>query len=222
MRIGIVGLGYWGAVYSRVLDKLGISHWRKGRDWTTDVDGLIVATSTASHYEVAFKALRAGVPVLVEKPVCFESSQVLRLIGLGGIAFAGHTRLYSPEWAEFRARHRFPMEVFAEAGGVNGGNPDALWNWMPHLASMALDLGAELDRCEFRITEARTPLRMVVDGEVFHDAPDALDGLILAFLKAVELGEPNNEGLRLGYRVIQFTEKVDESRKLYGCPEPSE
>lgn len=216
MRLGIVGLGYWGSVYSRVLTKLGIDHWQKGRDWTPDADGLIVACSTESHYEVAFNGLRKGLPVLVEKPVCFDSSQVLRLIGLGGIAFAGHTRLYSPEWAEFRDRHRFPLMVSGEAGGVNEGNPDAVWNWIPHLASMAIDLGADLDECLFRVGEARKPLRLEVDGDVFRDAPDALDGLVRAFVAAIERGEPNNDGLRLGYRVVQFTERVYESRGLHG------
>lgn len=212
MRLGIVGRGYWGSVYAKVCSELGIEHWQAGRDWKPDCDGLIVATSTESHYEVAHKALSLGLPVLVEKPVCYESSQVLELVRLGGIAFAGHTRIYSPEWAQFRDTHKYPLEVFGVAGGVNEGNPDPLWNWLPHFASMAFDLGIDPRACLWSARESRTPLRLVVDGDVYRDAPNALQGLLRAFVGAIENGVPDNSGLRLGYRVVQFTEEVCRSR----------
>ncbi len=192
---------------------MGVEFWHKGRDWTLDCDGLIVASSTGSHYGIAVKALSSGVPVLVEKPVCRTALGARRLVSLGGIAYAGHTRLYDPLWREFRA-FGTPERVEAWGGGVNEGNPDAELNWLAHLVPMCLDLGFDPSKAKFHISQEKVPLRFVADGRVFTDSAGALNSLVRHFMAAIERGEPDNSGLRLGLRTLEFMEKKWRSQPI--------
>lgn len=196
----------WGRVYARALERQGIEHWVSGRGWKPDCDGLIVASSSESHFEVAHKALSAGIPVLVEKPVCLKSEDVEHLIDLGGIAMAGHTRLYDPAWADFKAG-LVASSARAYAGGVTASNPDAEWNWLPHMVSMAIDCGIDPEKCRFVVTEERQSLRFIAGGREFRDTKNAVDGLVREFVRAIERGDPNNEGLRLGLQTVRYVEK---------------
>jgi hypothetical protein len=208
--LGIVGRGYWGNTYASVLKSLDISFWQAGRDWKKYPipDGLIIASSSDSHYEVAKEALAREIPVLIEKPVCMKSSQAEVLIAMGGIAFAGHTRLYAPEWQAFKDRVGVPKHVSAFAGGVNASNPDPLLNWWVHLAAMCHDLGFHPDKASFSVTTEKRPLKFIADGEVFEDGkPGALANLVGEFVKAIESGVPDNRGLQLGLKTLQYVEK---------------
>jgi hypothetical protein len=211
VRLGIVGRGYWGDTYARVLKRLHIPHWQDGRYWhiREAPDGLIVACKSEAHYEVAKCALGRGIPVLVEKPVCMSSAHAQELVDLGGIAFAGHTRLYDPNWLKGPA-----SSVDAWCGGVTESNPDPYWNWLPHLAAMCFDLGFDPDKATFHISKERQPLRFVADGREFIDSDEALPCLIRAFVQAIEAGKPDNSGLVLGLKTIQFVERY-EPRRLH-------
>ena len=210
-RLGLVGRGYWGDTYAKVLKQLRIPFWQEGRYWhmRSDMDGLIVACSTQAHYEVAKCALGRGIPVLIEKPITLCSKQAKELVELGGIGFAGHTRLYAPGWAEFKERVGKPQAIEAWGGGVNETNPCPIWNWATHLGAMCLDLGFDPRGAQLHITAEKQPVRMVADGLEFADGPPgALANLVSAFCDAIEKGEPDNRGLRLGYEVVKFTEEL--------------
>ena len=210
MDLGIVGRGYWGNTYATVLKNLGISFWQAGRDWGgyDRPDGLIIASSSSSHYEVAKEALSRGIPVLVEKPVCMKSEQAEVLISLGGIAFAGHTRLYDPAWRSFKADLGEVESVEAWAGGVNPTNPDAELNWWVHLAAMCHDIGFDPEKAVFHVTEEKQPLKFFAGVKEFRDGPPgALACLVREFMEAIEWGVPDNRGLRLGLKTLQYVEK---------------
>ena len=49
---------------------------------TTNIDGVVVATTSASHYTLAHQALRAGLHVMVEKPMVFRASEAWDLVQL--------------------------------------------------------------------------------------------------------------------------------------------
>ena len=207
VRLGLIGRGYWGKVYAGVLDELGVDFRHMGRNWDCAADGLIIASSTNSHYPIAYEALARGVPVLIEKPVAETSAQARKLVELGGIAYAGHTRLFDPLWPEFRA-YGTPSEVEAWAGGVNAGNPDAELNWRIHLAAMCLDLGFDPRKARFHITEEKQPLRFVADGREFRDSRGALANLVTRFMASIKRGEDDNSGLRLGVRTLEYYEGI--------------
>lgn len=106
--IGLIGYGYWGPNLARNIAELpglsligiadakaerrtmaarrhsGVSLYDKAEDMIADprVDAVAIATPVHSHFRLAQQALRAGKHVLVEKPICANSDEALKLIEL--------------------------------------------------------------------------------------------------------------------------------------------
>lgn len=132
VRIAVVGLGYWGQNYPRVLrDTPGARLAalcdldperveRAARRWpdvpTFDrvdqlidsgvADAAIVGTPAATHFEVASQCLAGGLHILVEKPLAARSDEAEKLEqdarDRGRVLLVGHTFLYSPRVAFVR------------------------------------------------------------------------------------------------------------------------
>jgi len=126
VRVGVVGLGYWGPNLVRVihesaaaeaawmcdrrleaLDALGrrFPAVRQTQDLDEvledeSVDAVAVATPVSTHHELAIRALKAGKHVFVEKPLASSSELAVELIRAayerGLVLMPGHTFLYSP------------------------------------------------------------------------------------------------------------------------------
>ena len=126
VRVGVVGLGYWGPNLVRNLHEVeeaelasvcdlqpelldGIRRRYPAIEATTSYDDLLndssleavaIATPVSSHFGLAAAALRAGKHVFVEKPLAASSAESLELIRLadenGVVLMPGHTFLYSP------------------------------------------------------------------------------------------------------------------------------
>jgi predicted dehydrogenase len=138
-RVALIGVGYWGPNYARVLAELeqtelvwacdideGSLDLVRGRypdvHTTTDlgeilsdssVDGVIVATPTSTHAAVTLAALSAGKHVLCEKPLAASTSECDNVIDAaeenGCIVMAGHTFIFNP--AVRRVRELITSEV---------------------------------------------------------------------------------------------------------------
>jgi predicted dehydrogenase len=138
VRVGVVGLGYWGPNLVRNLHEVeeaelawvcdlrpellaGIRRRYPAIEATTSYDDLLndpsldavaIATPVSSHFGLAAAALRAGKHVFVEKPLAASTAESLELIRLadehGLVVMPGHTFLYSPPVNAIRA--------FIEAG----------------------------------------------------------------------------------------------------------
>ncbi len=124
VRIAVVGAGYWGPNFIRVLEELGDSELVAvcdkdpakleniteqhplvtvtddfdsliGRE---DLDAVIVATGSEAHYEVSKTSLLAGKHVLVEKPISLKSSEARELVDLARdrnkVLLVGHLLRY--------------------------------------------------------------------------------------------------------------------------------
>ena len=125
--VGVIGCGHWGPNHVRVLDSLpgctvrGVADRDEqalaaaarqhpsialatpsaaeliARD---DVQALVVATPTATHFELARQALAAGKHVLVEKPLSVTSAQARELIEVAAtrdvILMVGHVFVFNP------------------------------------------------------------------------------------------------------------------------------
>ena len=132
VRIGVVGLGYWGPNLVRnlhevagaevawmcdlrrdMLDNLGrrfpaVRQTRDYRDVLADdsVDAVAVVTPVCTHFELAMEALEAGKHVFVEKPLATSSDDARHLIRAaferGLVLMPGHTFLYSPPVTRIR------------------------------------------------------------------------------------------------------------------------
>lgn len=214
MILGIIGRGPWGNVYRRTLTEMEIDHWQAGKDWKEQPtpDGAIVASSGESHYSVAQDLMARHVPVIVEKPLCMSTDDAYKLLELAektqAIAFAGHTRVYSPEWLRFKEELKDVevKSIYAQAGGPCKLDPT--WDWMPHILSMCVDLGARPDVMTVRLFAERVPFRFTVNGEhTFSDRmtnPRPLTALVQKFVQAIEKGKPNWTSLALGVKVVEL------------------
>jgi predicted dehydrogenase len=113
LRVGVVGLGYWGPNLARNFDTLAELAWicdldsaaveRMGGRFpqaraTTDydelladesLDAVVVATPVPTHAELARQALEAGKHVLVEKPPAMTAAEI-------DVLMPGHLLLYHP------------------------------------------------------------------------------------------------------------------------------
>ena len=126
LRVGVVGLGYWGPNLVRVLHELPDVEvaWlcdareeclskvsrrypaaavSAGLDVVLEdetVDAVLFATPVSTHYKLAKAALFAGKHVFVEKPLASSSGEAIELMDLAAesdlVLMPGHTFLYSP------------------------------------------------------------------------------------------------------------------------------
>ncbi len=125
IKVGIVGLGYWGPKLARNFHALPGAVLQYAADLRddrladlkrlypevsttnrydemlqSDIDAVVVATPVSTHFQLAKKALLAKKHVLVEKPITHNSPQARELIELakchGLTLMVGHTFEYNP------------------------------------------------------------------------------------------------------------------------------
>ena len=128
--LGLVGVGRIGAFHARTLHGLPdvevvVADVQAGRAeelaaalgvrWApdiasllrTDLDALVVATSTGSHAELIERGVAAGIPVFCEKPVAENSAKTLEVIKsaekYGGRVQIGFQRRFDAGYAAARA-----------------------------------------------------------------------------------------------------------------------
>ena len=118
IRIGVVGVGYWGSKHVRVLRSatgvasvVGIDQrftgsddsqfdcdlvgFRDIEDALPSVDALVIATSPSSHARLGMQAIEAGKHVLIEKPLATTTAEARLLVEAAEAAdvvlMPGHT-----------------------------------------------------------------------------------------------------------------------------------
>lgn len=125
LKIAIVGAGHLGRIHARlaksneqlevvgvveplaaaratVASELQLPTFDDYRDVIGKVDAAIIATPTVHHYDVASTLLRAGIHVLVEKPLASTADQAERLVQIanrhGMVLQVGHVERFNPSW----------------------------------------------------------------------------------------------------------------------------
>jgi len=125
VSIGLIGLGYWGVNYLRVLMQLKDVRLKyvcdndygklakcpesinvtKVTDFVKlaedkDLKAVVIATPASTHYEIAKLMLESGKHVLVEKPLTMNHDQALELCNLSNkmdiILMVGHIYCFNP------------------------------------------------------------------------------------------------------------------------------
>lgn len=125
LGIGVIGCGHWGPNHIRVFEALercsvracadlnpsrlarvqarfprvrAITDYRELLDDPT-IDAVVIATPTATHFDIAGESLRAGKHVLVEKPLCLHGDEALELCGLARqqrrVLMVGHVFVFN-------------------------------------------------------------------------------------------------------------------------------
>lgn len=131
MKIAVIGTGYWGKNHVRALKELmdegaieelsicDVNEERAkemasnyGIPYFTDynelknIDGVVIATPSDTHYEIAKTFLERGKHVLVEKPMTLDSKKADELIKIaeknGNILMVGHIFRYHPAVIELK------------------------------------------------------------------------------------------------------------------------
>jgi predicted dehydrogenase len=176
LRFGLIGWGYWGPKLARNLESLpqaslqivadlnplSLAKVRAERPWikttseveeifTADLDGVVIATPVATHFELAFAALQHGKHVLVEKPLTASVQDAEELIALAECRqrtlMAGHTFEYSPAVTQLRQLIQdgelgniYCIEIERLNLGLFRSDIDVIWDLAPHDASILLSL----------------------------------------------------------------------------------
>jgi predicted dehydrogenase len=126
VRIGVVGLGYWGPNLVRNLNELGAAELVSVCDARDDalgpisrrypavrpttrygdllddpkIEAIVIATPVSTHHALAAAALESGKHVFVEKPLAGSTGEGIELVELAQsmdlVLMPGHTFLYSP------------------------------------------------------------------------------------------------------------------------------
>jgi predicted dehydrogenase len=132
IRIGVIGLGYWGPnlvrcfqdipdckvayICDRDPNKLkNVCERFPDAIGTTEdsvvlhrdrVDAVVIATPIKTHYQLATRALEKGLHAFIEKPLATSSQECLDLIALAeasrSVLFVGHVFLYSAGIAKLK------------------------------------------------------------------------------------------------------------------------
>ena len=174
LRVGLIGFGLWGPHYARILAGTMVSarlaacaepaaarlaaferQYPAARAYADynrllrdgDVDAVIVATPTSTHREVVERCLKAGVHVLVEKPLAGTVADAEALAALeketGRVLMVGHTFLFNSAVRAIKGYiddgllGEIRYLYFTRTGlGPIRQDVNALWDLAPHDFSM--------------------------------------------------------------------------------------
>ena len=172
VRLALIGAGRWGGNVVRtvegidgvVLARVSSSnpetknwvspHCAVYEDWHQvldphAIDGLVVATPPALHFEMAREAVALGIPVLIEKPLTLDLGQAKALKRAANharcLVMVDHVHLFSPAYRALKERVNAvgpARAVRAIAGDWGPFRPDVpvLWDWGAHDIAMCIDL----------------------------------------------------------------------------------
>lgn len=181
-RLGLIGVGRWGKRYVHTINQISevrLTHLctrdpanaglvsnpvEVSDDWrallrSRELDGIIIATPPDTHAEILHACLDAGLPAMVEKPLCLSFADALKIKqhveACAVPVLVDHTHLFQPAWQEIR-RHFHPPSQEATAPGrgeirfihsegmaygpFRKKGISVLWDWAPHDLAMCLDL----------------------------------------------------------------------------------
>ncbi|MFY1644765.1 Gfo/Idh/MocA family protein, partial [Methanoculleus bourgensis] len=137
MDVGVIGVGMMGRNHARVYSELkavdslylydlngeaardlasafGATVSPTAEDLLRSVDAVSVCVPTPFHFGVAETVLDAGVPLLIEKPVCATAEETRRLIGKipdGLVVGVGHIERFNPIIPEIKKIVRDPLYI---------------------------------------------------------------------------------------------------------------
>ena len=170
IRLGLVGAGRWGrrliktirsiegaslalvasrnpATASYAPEARVVSDWRELL--AADLDAAIIATPPGLHGPMVRAFVQAGIPSMVEKPLCLdltEANELNDFVRASDVpVMVDHTQLFHPAWDVLKRRTEELGPVrFIRSEGMGYGpfRPDVpvLWDWAPHDVSLCIDL----------------------------------------------------------------------------------
>lgn len=149
LRLGLVGHGRWGRNLERTLLTLPdvtVTVIARGGSRPSGLDGVLVATQSATHAETALPYIEAGISTFIEKPMATTVFDARRIEAIarrtGSLVFIGHIFLYHPAFlAALQLLPALGDVRYLYCEGMNAqprADSSVLWDWLPHDLSMAL------------------------------------------------------------------------------------
>jgi len=113
----------------RVVDRRNIDY--------RDVDGVIIATPSATHFDIALPYIERGIPTFIEKPMVtsMEHFRLLKKIASEKNApvFVGYITLFNPYIAEIKKRIPGIKKLHLKGTSQTfRSDSSVLWDWLPH------------------------------------------------------------------------------------------
>lgn len=152
LKLAVVGAGHLGRIHARLLAEMsdvevvaivdplaaardqvaancGARALADHRELVGQLDAAVIATPTQFHHDVALDFLRAGTPLLVEKPLASTVAEADELVEAarrhGAILQVGHIERFNPAFVAAAARVGRPQFVDAvRASGFTGRSTD--------------------------------------------------------------------------------------------------
>lgn len=197
IRVGVVGLGYFGAFHAQkyavspgcelvaVVDhnfegaekfvlEYGIQAYTDHRDLIGRVDAVSIVTPVAEHYGVAKDFLLAGVHVLVEKAITETTEQADELIQLareqGVVLQVGHLERFNPAFSQLSADLHTP--TYIETHRLTG--------FREHATNVSVVLDLMVHDLDLVHTLVRSPVKSVqAKGvSVYSDSLDLVNAVV--------------------------------------------
>jgi len=156
VRVAVVGVGYWGPNFARIMDELSDARLVAICDSDSkrldklkgtypnarltgnvdeiiaakDIDAVVVATGSDSHYEITRKCLETGKHVLVEKPLGVDVEECAELQSLaaatGLVVQVGNNKRFDPGIAFAR---QFIQDELGQIMGLKAWYCDSLYRY---------------------------------------------------------------------------------------------
>jgi predicted dehydrogenase len=147
----------------------------------SSVSGMVMATPTPTHFELASRALTAGKHVLVEKPLAPETNQVQSLIKLAEqqnrVLMVGHLLLYHPafqkivDWVESGKLGKIlEIQTYRRNLGKIHLHESVTWDLGPHDLSMV-----------FALTKGKSLKKVSSEGHAYVSPHNDISALFLEF-----------------------------------------
>jgi len=147
-RLGLIGRGRWGRTIARTLEEfpeVAVTPIGRGEARPAGLDGVIVATPSATHADLAMPYIQAGIATFIEKPMTTTDADAARIAEAaaksGAIVFVGHIHLHNPAFQAALGVARTLGSVQAMLCEMANERPaipsSTLWEWLPHPLSMA-------------------------------------------------------------------------------------
>ena len=170
LRLAVVGVGHLGKEHARILggmgdvdlvavvdknpaqaraiaEKCGTKSCTDARELIGLVDAVSIVVPTALHRAVAGDFIRAGIPLLVEKPLAASFAEAAELVDLaskyGVLMQVGHIERFNPAFTELERRPLRPQFIEAERMGIFSGRAmdvGVVFDLMIHDIDLALHL----------------------------------------------------------------------------------
>lgn len=148
LRLGLIGRGRWGQNIERTLASfpdVSVVPIARGAARPDALDGVLIATPSATHAEIALPYIEAGIATFIEKPMATSVRDAERIhdaaVRSGAAVFVGHLYLYHPAFQAALALLPTlgPVRSMICEGANDSPRADSsvLWDWLPHDLSMA-------------------------------------------------------------------------------------